>query len=88
MRRTRVESSNIRSVAFRRSPLSQRGTLEVQFATGSIYKYYHVPIQDYRAVVLACSPGSALYHVVKTKNYEYRNVKQTRSGETDREEIK
>ena len=74
MKRHPVVSSDIASIAFRRSPLSQRGTLEVRFRKGTIYKYYRVPVETYNAVRNADSIGTALYKYVKRTGYKYVQV--------------
>ena len=74
MRRHNVVSSDVESIAFRRSPLSQRGTLEVRFCKGTIYKYYKVPVETYNAIRNTDSVGTALYKYVKRTGYKYVQV--------------
>ena len=74
MKRRAVISSDVASIAFRRSPLSRRGTLEVQFCKGAVYKYYKVPIETYTTLLNADSVGSALHHTVKREGYKYIRV--------------
>ena len=74
MKRHTVVSSDVESIAFRRSPLSQRGTLEVRFCKGAVYKYYKVPVETYNAVRNADSVGSTLYTLVKRTGYKYVQV--------------
>ena len=74
MKRHSVTSSDVESIAFRRSPLSQRGTLEVRFCKGAIYKYYRVPTEVYNAVQTADSIGNALHLLIKRAGYKYARV--------------
>ena len=74
MKRHNVVSSDVESIAFRRSPLSQRGTLEVQFCKGAVYKYYRIPTEVYNAVQSSDSIGSALHLLIKRAGYKYARV--------------
>ena len=74
MKRHPVTSSDVASIAFRRSPLSMRGTLEVQFNKGPVYKYYRVPFTVYEALRTADSVGSALNVLVKRAGFKYARI--------------
>ena len=74
MKRHPVTSSDIASIAFRRSPLSTRGTLEVQFCKGTVYKYYRVPFTVYSAMLQSDSVGSALNVLVKRAGFKYARI--------------
>ena len=53
MERTRVSSSNIRSIGY--DPEDE--TLEVEFVNGGIYQYFGVPQQLYERFMAASSKG-------------------------------
>lgn len=68
MDRTRVSSTNIRSIGYDEG--SQ--TLEVEFTSGGIYDYAGVPKNVYQRFMAAPSKGRFFDSVVKDK---YRTVK-------------
>ena len=53
MRRTPVSSSTLRSVGY--SPRS--ATLEVEFTSGDVYRYFDVPIEVFDSLMSAGSLG-------------------------------
>ena len=55
MERTRVSSSNIRSIGYD----VQDETLEVEFGNGGIYQYFGVSQQLYERFMAASSKGTA-----------------------------
>jgi hypothetical protein len=70
MPRRPVRSSNIASVGYD----AHSQILEVEFLTGSLYQYRHVPFRIYERLMRAPSHGS--YWAVHIKNvYRYREVK-------------
>lgn len=54
MERTRVSSSNLRSVGYE----SNEETLEIEFHNGGVYKYFNVPQNRYEGLMNASSKGS------------------------------
>lgn len=52
MERTPVESEALKSVGYR------DGTLEIEFTTGSVYRYFDVPSHIHDALMAAESHGS------------------------------
>lgn len=65
-----VDSSNLHSVDY--NQLSE--TLTIQFHSGHIYEYYHVPQYVYDGLMLASSKGK--YHHRHIKNaYVYNRIR-------------
>lgn len=70
MNRTPVASTNIRSVGY--DP--QAGTLEVEFTSGAVYQYFHVPASLHQGLMKAKSKGEFLKNNIKY-GYRYQKVK-------------
>lgn len=70
MERIRVRSSNIYSVGYE----ANTSTLEVEFNSGSIYRYSRVPEQVYEALMSARSHGTYFNDHVRD-NYTTRQVR-------------
>lgn len=69
MQRAHVVSSNLRSVGY--SPESQQ--LEIEFVSGAIYLYSHVPERVHAGLMMAPSKGR--YHHAYIRNrYSYRRI--------------
>jgi hypothetical protein len=64
-----VSSSNIASIGYDAS----LQVLEVQFCSGSVYRYSDVPASVHRALMMASSHGSYLNQYVKGR-FRYRHV--------------
>jgi hypothetical protein len=69
MERTYVMSSNLRSVGY--SPESQR--LEIEFVSGAVYVYSHVPERVHAGLMMAPSKGS-YHHAHIRKRYAYQRI--------------
>ena len=69
MRRIPVSSSNLASVGYE----AQRGILEVEFHSGSVYQYHGVPEQVYRGLMCASSHGSYFSAYIRN-SYQYTQV--------------
>lgn len=69
MNRTYVSSSNVRSVGYDESS----ATLEVEFLSGAIYRYFNVPRATYDAFMAAPSKGKFLNWQIKPM-YAYSRV--------------
>ena len=69
MQRTRVSSSNIRSIGY--DP--QSATLEVEFTSGDVYQYFNVPEHLYRGLMNASSKGQFLGDYIRN-SYRYQKV--------------
>ena len=69
MYRRPVESSLIRSVGYD----LPGSVLEVEFASGSVYEYYDVPLSVYSELMAAGSPGSYFNDFIKDL-YPYAQV--------------
>ncbi|KIS22061.1 KTSC domain-containing protein [Clostridium botulinum] len=65
MQRTPVDSSNLSSVGYGNS------TLEIEFHSGKVYRYLHVPEMVYSALMFAPSKGNYFYTYIKDK-YPYQ----------------
>ena len=81
MKRTPVESSDVKSIGFERTNdiadfalRGSRGTLEIEFHRNGVYRYESVSEADYNAVMRSESIGKALHAIVKTKGYAYSKV--------------
>lgn len=61
MERGYVASSNLQSVGYDES--SQ--TLEIEFQSGGIYRYFNVPVNLYRELMLTPSKGRFLHQYIK-----------------------
>jgi KTSC domain-containing protein len=53
MRRTTIDSSAIASVGYDRG----REELEVEFRSGNVYRYFHVPEEVYEGLLRSSSKG-------------------------------
>jgi hypothetical protein len=67
MQRIHVSSSNIRSIGYD-APSS---TLEVEFTSGDVYRYYGVPQHLYEQFMSASSKGSFLSERIRP-SYRYQ----------------
>jgi hypothetical protein len=67
MQRTLVSSSNIRSVGYDVAS----ATLEVEFTSGDIYRYYGVPQHLYEQFMRASSKGTFLSDYIRS-SYRYQ----------------
>ena len=63
MNRTPVTSSNIASVGYDRAA----NILEIEFTSGSIYQYTHVPLSIYDGLISATSCGSYFSRFIKDR---------------------
>ena len=63
MERTRVSSSNIRSIGYG----AQDEVLEVEFVSGGIYQYFGVPQQLYERFMAAPSKGQFFSAYIRDK---------------------
>ncbi len=70
MDRISVQSNNIRSVGYD----VDRGILEVEFHSGSIYQYSGVPEDEYEGLLSASSKGRYLNTHIKDR-YAYIQVR-------------
>lgn len=69
MERKNIESSNINSIGYDK----ERSTLEIEFASGSLFQYYDVPESIYREI--SNSPSTGLYFHKNIKNkYKYSHL--------------
>lgn len=69
MKRTSVNSSNLKSVGYDET----RETLEIEFLHGGVYQYFDVPKSEYGALIKANSHGK--YFVAHIKdNYDFEKV--------------
>ncbi len=69
MLRTPVSSSDLRSVGY--DPQTQ--TLEIEFNSGGVYRYFHVPTNVYEGLMNAGSHGMYFHQNVKN-TYTYQRV--------------
>lgn len=71
MDRTRVRSSNLRSVGY--DP--ETGTLEVEFLDGGIHQYSGVPESRYEGLMGAYSKGRYFNTFIKKGVYRNRRIR-------------
>jgi KTSC domain len=69
MNRIRVASSNLYSIGY--DPLSL--TLEIQFRSGDVYRYFRVPVGVHERLMSASSKGSYFAQVIRD-TYSYALV--------------
>jgi hypothetical protein len=69
MTRTPVTSSSVASIGY----ASKTKTLEVEFKSGSVYRYFSVPEGVYRGLMSADSVGRYLNQTIKS-GYRYSQV--------------
>lgn len=69
MLRTPVSSSDIQSVGY--DPQTQ--TLEIEFNSGGVYQYFHVPASVYQGLMNAGSHGRYFHQNIKN-SYSYHRV--------------
>jgi hypothetical protein len=65
---TAVQSSNLAAIDFDWS-----GTLTIEFHSGGVYEYYHVPPSDYNGLMSASSHGEYFHAYIKNR-YDYRRI--------------
>lgn len=68
MLRTRVFSSNVRSVGW------ENNILEVEFKDGSVYQYLNVPARHFENLLKTRSVGSYIHSRIKSV-YRYRQIR-------------
>lgn len=72
MRREPIESSVIASMGYD----SERCELEIEYqATGDVYRYFDVPLDEYQAFMAAESKGKYLNEVFKQREYRYEIIR-------------
>jgi hypothetical protein len=64
-----IESSAVRTMGY--DPDSS--TLEVEFSSGDVYRYYRVAPADVEGLILAGSKGTYINQVIKPR-YRFRQV--------------
>lgn len=65
-----VNSSNIYAVGYDQDALE----MYVEFLDGSIYRYYDVPLDIWKGMLLVNSKGSYLHWRIKINDYDYEDV--------------
>lgn len=70
MKRTNVESSNLKSVGYD----EENEILEIEFKHGGIYQYYDVSKDVYDGLMSADSHGKYFDRNVKKAGYRYRKI--------------
>lgn len=71
MERTKVESSNIKSIGYD----GEKTLLEVEFNNGKVYQYHPVPYMLYKMVISAESIGRTFNEKVKSdKSIKYKDM--------------
>lgn len=67
MRRERVDSRALRSVGY--DPDSR--TLEIEFSSGTVYRYFDVPVDAYVGLMTAGSKGGYYADNIRDAGFEY-----------------
>ncbi len=70
MKRTPVASSSLRSLGYD----AAQQVLEVEFASGALYRYEQVPAAEVQALLEADSLGRHFNQVFKAQHYAYRRI--------------
>ncbi len=70
MKRVPVESASISSIGYDHGS----AILEIEFHSGSLYRYYLVPRRVYEELMSSSSKGRYVNRWVKTAGYPYRKV--------------
>lgn len=70
MKRERVDSQALRSIGY--NPDTR--TLEVEFDSGSVYRYYEVPADLYARLMAAGSHGEFFVEHVRNAGFDYEQV--------------
>lgn len=70
MKRTPVDSSSLRSLGYD----AAQQVLEVEFASGALYRYEQVPAAAVQALLQADSLGRHFNQVFKAQHYAYRRI--------------
>lgn len=70
MHRTPINSTSLRSLGYD----EPQAILEVEFASGGIYQYYDVSLDDVRNILVAESRGEYFNHTFKASHPHYRRV--------------
>jgi len=65
---TAVRSSDLAAVDYDWS-----GTLTIEFHSGGVYEYYHVPHSEYASLMNARSHGKYFHAYIKNR-YDYRRI--------------
>lgn len=72
MLRIKVDSTMLNSIGY------ERGVLQVEFNTGTIYEYYEVPPEVFNAIVKADAQGVSVGQIfnkqVKLAGFKYERV--------------
>ncbi|GAA1931969.1 hypothetical protein GCM10009775_25020 [Microbacterium aoyamense] len=63
MRRESIESSFLRSVGYE----AETAVLEIEFASGDVYRYFAVPPSVHRGLMDAASPGAFFNRTISDK---------------------
>jgi hypothetical protein len=74
-----VDSSNLKAIGY------EKGTVEIEFKNGNIYRYCGVPEIVFRGFFISQSPGWYFHKIFKISGYEYtrlgeQNDQQAASG--------
>jgi len=64
-------SSNLKSVGYD----EDSSTLEIEFRSGSVYRYADIPSPEYLALMAADSKGRYFNAHIKSGGYSYRRVR-------------
>lgn len=70
------DSSNVLLLTFKEEPISQKGSLYVDFHNGSSYVYFNVPRKDFEAIASADSVGKELNsRIISNKSIQYERIR-------------
>lgn len=70
MDRLPVISSSIASIGYDES----RHVLEIEFLSGSVYRYFHVPTEVYAGLMAASSHGAYFNEAIKPAGYPFTRI--------------
>jgi KTSC domain-containing protein len=75
MRRSRIESTTLRSVGYD----AKAGILELEFCSGAVYQYLGVPTTVHQGLLSAASKGK-YFHLHIRERYQFRQMSAMSKG--------
>ena len=75
MNRMEVVSSHIASVGWEPGEAPGKGTLEVEFHRGAVYRYRDVPAVTVLQMLMAPSIGGAFHTLIRSQPFEFERIR-------------
>lgn len=70
-----IKSWGFKSLGEQALPGSGFGTMDVEFQSGALYRYYEVPMATFIALTHSSTPGKDFDLLVKKPGYKYEKLK-------------